>query len=77
MLIIVFAAAVMTLAVPVILTIVVVSVRAEDRHGQLPSQAPGAVARSVRRLTGLRVGQAACSRVPASPRRDRPERRPA
>lgn len=59
MIFIVFAAAVMTLAVPVVLALIVASVQAEDRHGELPRQAPNRVARGVRRLTGLRVGQPA------------------
>ena len=42
-------------AVAVVLTVVVVSVQGEDRHGELPHQAPTLITRGVRRLTGLRV----------------------
>lgn len=59
MIVIAFAtAAIMASAVAVLFIAVVFSVRGEDRHGQLPHQAPGPIARSVRRLTGLRVCQA-------------------
>jgi hypothetical protein len=61
------AAAVMTLAVALVLIAVVVSVRGEDRHGELPHQAPSLVARSVRRLTGLRVCQPGEARLSESP----------
>lgn len=49
--------AVMASAVAVVLTAVVVSVHGEDRHGELPHQAPNLIARSVRRLTGPRICQ--------------------
>lgn len=52
-------AALMALAIPVVLAVVVVSVQAEDRRGALPHQAPGHIARGVRRLTGLRVSESA------------------
>lgn len=52
-------AAVMALAIPVVLAIVVVSVQAEDRRGALAHQAPDRVGRGVRRLTGLRVSESA------------------
>lgn len=59
MIVIAFAvAAVMASAVAVVLTVVAVSVRGEDRHGELPHQAPTLIARGVRNLTGLRVCQA-------------------
>jgi len=64
---IVFAAAVITLAAPVVFAMVVASVQAEDRHGQLPRQAPNRVARGVRRLTGLRVGQPAKAHLKPTP----------
>lgn len=51
------AAAVMAFAVAAILTVVVVSVRGEDRRGELPHHAPTLIARAVRKLTGLRVCQ--------------------
>jgi len=58
MIVIAFAAsAVMTTAVAVVLIVVVVSVQGEDRHGELPHDAPTLIARSVRRLIGLRVCQ--------------------
>ena len=72
---IVFAAAVMTLAVPVVFAMVVASVQAEDQHGQLPRQAPNRVARGVRRLTGLRVDQPAKAHLnptPLMPKQTRP-----
>ncbi len=61
------AAAVMTAAVAVALIVVVVSVQGEDRHGELPHQAPTFVARGVRRLTGLRVCQLGEGRLPQTP----------
>jgi hypothetical protein len=51
------AAAIIASAVAVLFIAVVFSVQGEDRHGQLPHQARGPIARSVRRLTGLRVCQ--------------------
>jgi len=66
------AAVVMTLVIPVALTMIVVSIQAEDRRGALPRQAPGQLARGVRRLTGLRVSQpapASLSRTASSSRR--------
>ena len=58
MIVIALAAAVaMTLAIPVVLTVVVVSIQAEDHRGPLPHQAPSQLALHVRRLTGLRVRQ--------------------
>lgn len=61
------AAAVIASAVAVVLAVVVVSVHGEDRHGELPHQAPTLIARGVRRLTGLRVcqpGQAGLRQTP-------------
>jgi hypothetical protein len=52
------AAAVMASVVAVTLIAVVVSVRGEDRRGELPHRAPTVIARGVRKLTGLRVCQA-------------------
>ena len=55
--------------------LVVFSVLGEDRHGQLPHQAPGLIARSVRRLTGLRVcqpGQARLTKTPFTQKASRP-----
>jgi hypothetical protein len=49
------AAAVLASAVAAVLVAVVASVQGEDRHGELPHQAPSAIARGVRRLTGLHV----------------------
>jgi hypothetical protein len=49
------AAAVMTVAVTAVLIAVVVSVKDEDRHGELPHHARTLIARCVRKLTGLRV----------------------
>ncbi len=51
------AAAIIASAVAVLFIAVVFSVQGEDHHGQLPHQARGPIARSVRRLTGLRVCQ--------------------
>ena len=51
------AAAVTATAVAVVLITVVVSVRGEDRHGELPHHAPTLITRCVRRLTGLRICQ--------------------
>jgi hypothetical protein len=51
------AAAIIAPAVAVLFIAVVFSVQGEDHHGQLPHQARGPIARSVRRLTGLRVCQ--------------------
>ena len=60
------AAAIMASAVAVLFIAVVFSVRGEDRHG-LRHQAPGPIARSVRRLTGLRVCQAGEIRLQTQP----------
>jgi hypothetical protein len=49
-------AAVTVFALPALLAMVCVSVRSEDRR-QLPQQAPTRLARCVRCLVGLRVGQ--------------------
>lgn len=61
------AAAVMASAVAVVLIVVVASVRGEDRHGELPHQAPTLIAQGVRRLTGLRVCQPGESRLSQKP----------
>lgn len=76
MIVIAFAAVAFTaLAVAVFFGLVVFSVRGEDRHGQLPHQAPGPIARGVRRLTGLRVcqpGQAQLQQTPFTQNATRP-----
>ena len=61
------AAAIMAAAVAVLFIAVVFSVRGQDRHGQLPHTAPGPIARSVRRLTGLRICQAGEIRLQTQP----------
>jgi hypothetical protein len=64
-------AAVTVFALPALLALVCVSVRSEDRR-QLPHQAPTRLARCVRSLVGLRVGQptaTALGRPPISSRR--------
>ena len=55
MIIVAFAAAAMMAGLPIALAFIVISVRREDRRGQLPHQAPDAMTRGVRGLTGLRV----------------------
>jgi hypothetical protein len=55
MIIIAFAAAAMMAGLALSLALIVISVHREDRRGELPCQAPTAMTRSVRNLTGLRV----------------------
>lgn len=69
------AAAILASAVAVLLVLVVVSVLGEDRHGQLPHQAPGPIAQAVRRLTGLRVCQPGQARLQKTPPMQKETRR--
>jgi|HubBroStandDraft_1064217.scaffolds.fasta_scaffold39897_2 hypothetical protein len=55
MIVIAFAAAVLMAGSAISLALVVISVRREDRRGELPHQAPTAISRHVRNLTGLKV----------------------
>ena len=55
MIIIAFTAAALMAGLALSLVLIVISVHREDRRGELPHQAPTAMTRSVRSLTGLRV----------------------
>jgi hypothetical protein len=69
MIIVALIAVALAAALATAFTLIVISVRAEDRRN-LPDQAPSMTARAVRSLCGLRVcPTAALLAPPASPRR--------
>ncbi len=75
MIVIALAAAAIMASAVVVLLMVVFSVQGEDRHGQLPRQAPGPIAQGVRKLTGLRVCQPGEARLQKTPSMQKATRR--